>query len=110
MAAVELTPRERDILTLLCEGFSDRAIAEQLVLSVATIKWYNKQIFAKLDVSNRVQATLAARKLQLLTATLDQSSQQRLPRSITTFIGRAEDIKQVCNQLQDHQLVTIVGP
>jgi predicted ATPase/DNA-binding CsgD family transcriptional regulator len=110
MAAVELTPRERDILNLLCEGLSDRAIAEQLVLSVGTVKWYNKQIFAKLGVSNRVQATLAAHKLRPPTATLDESSQQRLPLSITSFIGRAEGIKQVCSLLQDHHLVTIEGP
>src|SRR5215475_12408669 len=102
MAAVELTPRERDILNLLCEGLSDRAIAEQLVLSVGTVKWYNKQIFAKLGVNNRVQATLAAHKQRLPTATLDESSQQRLPLSITSFIGRAEGIKQVCSLVQDH--------
>lgn len=109
MEAVGLTPREQDILRLLCEGYSDRAIAEQLVLSVGTVKWYNKQIFAKLGVNNRVQATLAARKLAPGSA-IPAEPQQQLPLSITSFIGRTEVIEQACSLLADHRLITLVGP
>jgi predicted ATPase/DNA-binding CsgD family transcriptional regulator len=109
MAEVELTSREQDILKLLCEGFSDRAIAEQLVLSVGTVKWYNKQIFAKLGVNNRVQATLATNKLELLATIADYSLKQHLPLPLTSFIGRSETITEVCTLLRDHRLVTIVG-
>jgi DNA-binding CsgD family transcriptional regulator len=109
MEEIALTPREQDILKLLCEGFSDRAIAEQLVLSVGTVKWYNKQIFAKLSVNNRVQATLAANKLGLLAVTSDYSPPQHLPLPLTSFIGRTENIKAVCDLVKDNRLVTIVG-
>lgn len=109
MSSIELTPREQEILKLLCQGFSNGAIAERLVLSLGTVKWYNKQIFAKLGVNNRVQATLAANKLGLLATTSDYSPPQPLPLPLTSFIGREEIIDKVCALLQQHRLVTIVG-
>ena len=48
--------REREVLQLVSDGLSNREIAEKLHLSIETIKWYNKQMFLKLGVSNRTQA------------------------------------------------------
>ena len=110
MKAEALTARELDILRLLSEGHSDREIAAQLVLSVGTVKWYNKQIFSKLRVNNRVQATLVARELKLITAPIEELSLPQLPLALTSFIGREENIRQVCALLEDQRLVTIVGP
>ena len=45
-----LTDREREILGLLAQGMSDRAIAEKTVLTVGTVKWYNRQLHSKLGV------------------------------------------------------------
>lgn len=47
-------PRELEILGLLSEGLTNREIAQRLVLSPETIKWYNKQIFSKLGVNSRI--------------------------------------------------------
>jgi two-component system nitrate/nitrite response regulator NarL len=58
----ELTPREREILTLIGNGFSNRAIAEKTSLSEQTIKHYVTKILDKLHVRNRVQAALLARR------------------------------------------------
>jgi DNA-binding NarL/FixJ family response regulator len=61
----ELTPREREVLGLLAEGRSNRAIAEALVVTERTVEAHTKQIFMKLDLreepSNhrRVLAVLA---------------------------------------------------
>jgi DNA-binding NarL/FixJ family response regulator len=51
-----LTDREREILGLVAEGMSNKAIAEHLVVSELTIKTHLKNIFKKLSVSSRTQA------------------------------------------------------
>jgi pimeloyl-ACP methyl ester carboxylesterase/DNA-binding CsgD family transcriptional regulator len=64
-----LNEREQEILKRLSAGLSDRQIADELYLSVNTVKWYNRQIYSKLGVSNRTQAIAQARALQLLETT-----------------------------------------
>jgi predicted ATPase/DNA-binding CsgD family transcriptional regulator len=61
-----LTERELEILHLIATGLSNRDIAEQLVFSVGTVKWYVNQIFGKLHVGSRTQAVARARELNLL--------------------------------------------
>lgn len=55
-----LTPREMDVLKLIVEGLSNKAIAKVLVLSPATVKGYVKTILEKLRVSDRTQAAVKA--------------------------------------------------
>lgn len=54
-----LTPREVEVLTMLAEGLSNKAIARQLHLSEHTIKYHTTAIFAKLNVSSRTEAAIA---------------------------------------------------
>jgi predicted ATPase/DNA-binding CsgD family transcriptional regulator len=61
-----ISVRELEILRLLADGLNSREIANQLVLSVGTIRWYLKQIYSKLDVHSRSQAIARARELELL--------------------------------------------
>jgi DNA-binding NarL/FixJ family response regulator len=61
----ELTPREREVLSLMAEGRSNRGICEKLVLSPKTIETHVHSIFTKLRLSQepddhrRVLAVLA---------------------------------------------------
>ena len=55
-----LTPREMDVLHLLVEGLSNRAIAHALGISPGTVKGYVQTIFEKLAVSDRTQAAVKA--------------------------------------------------
>lgn len=57
-----LTPRERDVLTLLARGESNKRIAAALNLSIGTVKGYVSAIFEKLGVEDRTQAALLAAK------------------------------------------------
>jgi predicted ATPase/DNA-binding CsgD family transcriptional regulator len=52
-----LTPRERDVLRLLAQGLSSALIAEQLVISLATVNSHVRTIYSKLGVSSRSAAT-----------------------------------------------------
>ena len=55
-----LSEREREVLALLGCGFSNRQIADELYLSVDTIKTHVRKVFSKLGVANRTQAALVA--------------------------------------------------
>jgi pimeloyl-ACP methyl ester carboxylesterase/DNA-binding CsgD family transcriptional regulator len=59
----QLSQREREILTRLSGGLSDQQIADELFLSLNTVKWYNRQIYSKLGVNSRTQAITRARAL-----------------------------------------------
>lgn len=61
-----LTSRELELLRLIDAGLSNQAIAERLVLTVGTVKWYLNHLYAKLDVRGRTQALARARALELL--------------------------------------------
>jgi pimeloyl-ACP methyl ester carboxylesterase/DNA-binding CsgD family transcriptional regulator len=64
----QLTEREHAILKRLSTGLTDQQIAADLFLSPNTIRWYNRQIYSKLGVTNRTQAIAEARKLGILEA------------------------------------------
>jgi two-component system, NarL family, response regulator NreC len=50
-----LTPREREILTLVGDGRSNKAIGEQLVISLSTVQTHYANILAKLGLTNRTE-------------------------------------------------------
>lgn len=51
-----LSAREREILQMLADGFSNREVSERLVVSVETVKTHVKHILAKLEAEHRTQA------------------------------------------------------
>jgi two-component system, NarL family, nitrate/nitrite response regulator NarL len=51
-----LTPREAEILTLVGQGMSNKAVARQLGISVHTVKFHLEALFDKLDATSRAEA------------------------------------------------------
>jgi two-component system, NarL family, nitrate/nitrite response regulator NarL len=51
-----LTPREREILGLIGEGLSNKAMARRLGISVHTVKFHLEALFLKLDATSRAEA------------------------------------------------------
>jgi DNA-binding CsgD family transcriptional regulator len=61
-----LTPRELDVLKLLCAGHTNSEIAERLFVVVKTVDQHVSRILTKLGVANRRQAAAKARQLGLV--------------------------------------------
>ncbi len=62
-----LTERQLDVVTLVCDGLTNKEIAIQLKVAEATIKMHMSSIMASLNVSNRTQVAKVVRERQLLT-------------------------------------------
>jgi PAS domain S-box-containing protein len=63
-----LSPREYEVLQLLIQGQTNREIAQNLMVSISTVKIHVEHILAKLDVSDRTQAAVRAVQMGLLRA------------------------------------------
>jgi LuxR family maltose regulon positive regulatory protein len=61
-----LTTREVEILAHIADGLSNRAISEELLIGEGTVKWHTKNIFSKLGVNSRTQATAKAHLHKLI--------------------------------------------
>jgi LuxR family maltose regulon positive regulatory protein len=53
---VVLAPREKEVLELMAEGFTNQEIAGKLFLSLNTVKFYSTAIYDKLGAKNRANA------------------------------------------------------
>jgi len=63
----ELTPREQEVLTFIAEGYSNREIADVLVISVKTVDRHRENIMRKLQLHNRVELVKYAIEKGLIT-------------------------------------------
>ena len=65
-ADIDLTPRERDVLVLMAEGASNKAIARQLGISVHTAKFHVGSLLDKLDATVRTDAVAHAARIGVI--------------------------------------------
>ncbi|MCH8818906.1 MAG: response regulator transcription factor [Acidobacteria bacterium] len=63
----QLSPREREVLQLAANGLRNKAIADNLSISVRTVEGHFHSIFAKLSVSSRIEAVLCALSRHIVT-------------------------------------------
>jgi LuxR family maltose regulon positive regulatory protein len=61
-----LTARELEVLLLMAQGLTNQQISARAQISMTTVKWHVKNIFAKLGVGTRVGALVRARELKLV--------------------------------------------
>jgi DNA-binding NarL/FixJ family response regulator len=60
--AVQMTPREREVINLIAEGLSNKAIGKRLHISVHTVKSHLRNIMEKLTLHSRLQIAAYAHK------------------------------------------------
>jgi DNA-binding NarL/FixJ family response regulator len=65
-AEPRLTPRQLEVLDLLCQGLTNKGIGRKLDLSENTVRWHVQGILSFLQVSNRSEAAFAARGIGLV--------------------------------------------
>ena len=61
-----LTPREKEVLRLMAEGFPSRAIAAELGISYTTVRTHIRGLGSKLAVHSKLEAVVKARELGLI--------------------------------------------
>jgi DNA-binding NarL/FixJ family response regulator len=61
-----LTPREMEVLALLCEGLPNKLIERRLGIGAGTVKCHVANILSKLGVASRLQAVIEAQRRRLL--------------------------------------------
>ena len=66
LAALEITPRELEILGLIAQGLSNREIGERLFVSENTVKTHSSRVLEKLGARRRTQAVQIARESRLI--------------------------------------------
>ena len=133
----QLTMREHEILALITSNMSNREIADELVVTLATVKWHITQLYKKLGVRSRVQAIVRARELNLivngntadnLPALSDQPASISLPEpenpykglhafqmiDARDFFGRDDLTQKLIDRMVDddpyRRFLAIVGP
>ena len=129
----QLTIREQEVLSLLVDGLSNHDIADRLVITTGTVKWYITQIYRKLHVRGRVQAIVRARELELIvdrsgvTTGVTQPTGYLVepdnpykglaafePVDSQDFFGREELIKTILRRMAEtgpfSRLIVIIGP
>jgi ATP/maltotriose-dependent transcriptional regulator MalT len=63
---LNISKREYEVLTLMAAGYSNQEIADQLYISLNTVKSHSSNLFAKLEVRRRTQAVQRAKALGLI--------------------------------------------
>jgi DNA-binding NarL/FixJ family response regulator len=77
-AALDLTGREREILQLVAEGYSNARLAKMLWVTEQTVKFHLSNVYRKLDVSNRTEASRWAQLNGLLPTKTGATDELRL--------------------------------
>jgi predicted ATPase/DNA-binding CsgD family transcriptional regulator len=117
-----LTRREREVLSLLAQGYSAPEIAQKLTLATSSVKSHIQHLYGKLGVNGKREAVARARELGLLQPTSGgpagvatpkigrtPAPTHNLPEQVTRFFGRETEIAQVKQLLVEQRLVTLTG-
>ena len=106
VAGITLSRREQEVAALVAAGMTNREIAERLFIAERTAEYHVEQIRNKLGFRSRVHIARWFTEQE----TGGSHAPGNLPVQLTSFVGRASEIKQVQRLLADNRLVSLVGP
>jgi DNA-binding NarL/FixJ family response regulator len=87
-----LTPREKDILQQVMLGLSNKLIAKELTLAVATVKTHVKAILRKLDATSRTEAVAIAQRRGIL----GEQCEYLAPDILAANVGKHRNVTESC--------------
>ncbi len=104
-----LTPREREVVDRIAEGLSNKAIAEQLHISVHTVKSHVRNIMDKLTMNSRLQIAAYVHQQDTEAADLRRRAEARVkedPRTIPSELEglSLDQVRRMLHELQVHQI------
>ncbi|MEV4551394.1 ATP-binding protein [Nonomuraea wenchangensis] len=105
--AVEISPREAEVLELVGAHLSNAEIAARLVISVRTVESHVSSLLRKLEVPDR--RALARRAPEPAGAGPSRPALV-LPATLTSFVGRASERAELAEKISAHRQVTATGP
>ncbi|MFG2044878.1 ATP-binding protein [Dactylosporangium sp. NPDC048998] len=105
MTQAGVTGREAEVLALVAERLRNGEIAERLHLSVRTVESHVAALLRKLGVSDRTALVELGVQLRRTTR-----AENVLPVPLTSLVGRERETREVASLVDDHRLVTLVGP
>ena len=106
-----LSPRERQVATLVRDGLTDRQIAERLSITRRTAEWHVEQILGKLGLTSRAQVAARIAHEEALGSQPAEQGRVRhnLPLQATSFIGRKAQLAEIGSLLGTTRLLTLTG-
>jgi PAS domain S-box-containing protein len=104
-----LTPREREVVDLIAEGLSNKAIGERLHISVHTVKSHLRNIMDKLTLDSRLQIAAYVHERDTDAAELRRRAEARVeedPRAVPTELEglSLDQVRGILHELQVHQI------
>ncbi|MEV5554749.1 LuxR C-terminal-related transcriptional regulator [Nonomuraea wenchangensis] len=105
--AVEISPREAEVLELVGAHLSNAEIAARLVISVRTVESHVSSLLRKLEVPDR--RALARRAPEPVGAGTSRPALV-LPATLTSFVGRVSERAELADKIRAHRQVTATGP
>jgi len=105
LARAGVTDREAEVLWAVADRLRNREIAERLFLSVRTVESHIAALLRKLGATNRAELIDTG-----LTLRRSAGASVGLPTPLTSLIGRESETAELSALLEDHRLVTLVGP
>jgi DNA-binding CsgD family transcriptional regulator len=103
VAGQHVSAREAEVLAALGERLTNAEIGARLFISIRTVESHVSSLLRKLQVADR-------RALAAVAATRPEAATARLPSPLTPFIGRVAERAALIDALDEHRLVTAVGP
>jgi len=109
---VAISAREAEVLAAVSEHLTNAEIAERLFISVRTVESHVSSLLRKLQVADRRELAAAAADILAAEAHGRRTRPARtpLPAPLTSFVGREQETADLARALDEHRLVTAVGP
>jgi DNA-binding CsgD family transcriptional regulator len=105
-----LTARECEVLEVLGRGYSNRQIADELVIGVRTAETHVERILRKLNVGHRAQAMVWVREHGRGAGGSPRPGvPNNLPLELTSFVGREAEGSELRQLIRTSRLVTLTG-